>query len=77
MEVTNKDECVTTKSPSNNILVEDIYCNWSGGCAIGSLGDDTDVYDVLYRNIYSQECNQMMMIKSVWIFYPRWFTILY
>jgi rhamnogalacturonan hydrolase len=41
VEVTNKDECVTVKSPANNILVENIFCNWSGGCAIGSLGADT------------------------------------
>lgn len=41
IEVTNKDECVTVKSPSNHILVENIYCNWSGGCAMGSLGADT------------------------------------
>ena len=41
IEVTNKDECVTVKSPSKNILIENIFCNWSGGCAIGSLGADT------------------------------------
>lgn len=41
VEVTNKDECVTVKSPANHILVEDIYCNWSGGCSMGSLGTDT------------------------------------
>ncbi|KAK0453652.1 RGase B [Armillaria borealis] len=52
--VTNKDECVTVKSPAKNILVENIYCNWSGGCAFGSLGSDTDITD----------SNQMMMIKS-------------
>ena len=26
--VTNKDECVTVKSPSKNVLIENIYCNW-------------------------------------------------
>lgn len=31
VEVTNKDECVTVKSPSKYILIESIYCNWSGG----------------------------------------------
>lgn len=41
VEVTNKDECVTVKSPANHILVENIYCNWSGGCAMGSLGLNT------------------------------------
>ncbi|ROW17087.1 hypothetical protein VPNG_01022 [Cytospora leucostoma] len=64
VEVTNKDECVTVKSPSSNILVESIFCNWSGGSAIGSLGADTDIHDIEYNHIYSQNCNQMFMIKS-------------
>lgn len=62
--VTNKDECVTVKSPSNNILVENIYCNWSGGCAMGSLAEDTDISDITYSNIYTWTSNQMYMIKS-------------
>lgn len=64
MEVTNKDECVTVKSPAKNILIENIYCNWSGGCALGSLGADTDISDVVYKNVYTWSSNQMMMIKS-------------
>lgn len=28
IEVTNKDECVTVKNPSNHMLIENIYCNW-------------------------------------------------
>lgn len=62
--VTNKDECVTVKSPSNNILIENIYCNWSGGCAMGSLGASTAISSIIYRNIYTWKSNQMMMIKS-------------
>ncbi|KAF2024540.1 rhamnogalacturonase [Setomelanomma holmii] len=62
--VTNKDECVTVKSPSTNILVENIYCNSSGGCAMGSLGADTAISKIVYRNIYTWKSNQMMMIKS-------------
>ncbi|KAL4930492.1 putative extracellular rhamnogalacturonase [Aspergillus undulatus] len=64
IEVTNKDECVTVKSPSKNILVENIYCNWSGGCAMGSLGTDTDISHIVYRNIYTWNSNQMYMVKS-------------
>ncbi|KAF7595666.1 hypothetical protein BBP40_005110 [Aspergillus hancockii] len=64
VEVTNKDECVTVKSPSKNILVENIYCNWSGGCGMGSLGKDTDISDITYRNIYTWNSNNMMFIKS-------------
>ncbi|KAJ5580238.1 uncharacterized protein N7459_006223 [Penicillium hispanicum] len=62
--VTNKDECVTVKSPSQNILVESIYCNWSGGCAMGSLGTGVNISDVTYRNIYTWSSNEMYMIKS-------------
>ncbi|XHG09069.1 hypothetical protein AWENTII_012152 [Aspergillus wentii] len=64
VEVTNKDECVTVKSPAQNILVENIYCNWSGGCGMGSLASDTNITDVTYRNIYTWKSNQMYMIKS-------------
>ncbi|GLI81180.1 hypothetical protein PoHVEF18_009552 [Penicillium ochrochloron] len=64
VEVTNKDECVTVKSPAKNILVENIYCNWSGGCAMGSLSTNVDISDVVYRNIYTWSSNQMYMIKS-------------
>lgn len=62
--VTNKDECVTVKSPATNILIENIYCNWSGGCALGSLGADTNISTVTYKNVYTWSSNQMMMIKS-------------
>ncbi|KAI5119242.1 hypothetical protein M0805_008793 [Coniferiporia weirii] len=64
VEVTNRDECVTVKSPSNNILVERIWCNQSGGSAIGSLGADTAIEDILYRNVYTNGGNQMFLIKS-------------
>jgi rhamnogalacturonan hydrolase len=62
--VTNRDECVTVKSPASNILIEQIYCNWSGGCAIGSLSTGTAISNVVYRKVYTTNSNQMMMIKS-------------
>lgn len=40
-EVTNRDECVSVKSPSANVLIEDMYCNHSGGMSIGSLSADS------------------------------------
>ena len=54
----------TWQSPAKNILVENIYCNWSGGCAMGSLSTDVDISDITYRNIYTWKSNQMYMIKS-------------
>ncbi|KUJ23727.1 pectin lyase-like protein [Mollisia scopiformis] len=71
IEVTNRDECISVKSPSNNILIEDIYCNQSGGMSIGSLtADITDSSDaaalsnITMRNIYIFQCTQMLMIKT-------------
>ncbi|OWP07310.1 rhamnogalacturonan hydrolase [Marssonina coronariae] len=64
VEVTNKDECVTVKSPASNMLIENIYCNRSGGSAMGSLGADTVISNIEYRNIYTWQSNQMFMIKS-------------
>ena len=37
IEVTNRDECISVKTPSKNVLIEEIYCNQSGGMSIGSL----------------------------------------
>ncbi len=31
LEVSNRDECVTIKNPAKYMLIENIYCNWSGG----------------------------------------------
>ncbi|EJD02525.1 rhamnogalacturonan-hydrolase [Fomitiporia mediterranea MF3/22] len=64
VEVTNRDECVTVKSPSTNILVERIWCNQSGGSAIGSLGTGTAIENILYRNVYTNGGNQIFLIKS-------------
>lgn len=64
IEVTNKDECVTIKTPSAYTKIENIYCNWSGGSAIGSIGAGTAIEKVSYNNIYTWQSNQMFMIKS-------------
>ena len=70
-EVTNRDECVSVKSVSNNVLIEEAYCNHSGGMSIGSLtaditseSDAAAVSNITMRNIYSHECTQMLMIKT-------------
>lgn len=57
VEVTNGDECVTVKSPSKNFLIESIYCNISGGTAIGSLGLGTSVSNIYYRNLYMNQAD--------------------
>lgn len=64
VEVTNRDECVTVKSPASNFLIERIWCNQSGGSAIGSLSDGTAIQNIIYRNVYTNGGNQIFMIKS-------------
>ncbi|KAF7969538.1 hypothetical protein HWV62_26987 [Athelia sp. TMB] len=64
VEVTNRDECVTVKSPASDFLIENIYCNQSGGSAIGSLGAGTAIENIVYKNVYTNGGNQIMMIKS-------------
>lgn len=70
-EVTNRDECVSVKSPSNNVLIEEAYCNHSGGMSIGSLTADIDdasdaaaVSNITMRNVYATQCTEMLMIKT-------------
>ncbi|KAI5776566.1 pectin lyase fold/virulence factor [Geopyxis carbonaria] len=66
MEVTNRDECISVKTPSKNVLIEDIYCNQSGGMSIGSLdaADGAQIELVTMRRIYVHQCTQMLMIKT-------------
>lgn len=64
IEVSNKDECVTVKDPSDHLLIEQIHCNWSGGCALGSLATGIDIHDIEYNYVYTHHSNQMYMIKS-------------
>lgn len=59
--VTNRDECVTIKNPSKNYKIERIWCNQSGGSAIGSLGTGTAIENIYYKNIYNVGGNQMFM----------------
>lgn len=64
VEVTNRDECVTVKTPASNFLIERIWCNQSGGSAMGSLSDGTAIENIVYRNVYTNGGNQMYMFKS-------------
>lgn len=60
----NKYLFQSQQTKSHNFLIENIYCNSSGGCAIGSLGSGANVSNIVYRNVYTWDSNQMMMIKS-------------
>jgi len=52
IEVTNRDECISVKSPSNNVLIEEVYCNQSGGMSIGSLTADGKHYPSIQLEAY-------------------------
>ncbi|CCL98195.1 uncharacterized protein FIBRA_00189 [Fibroporia radiculosa] len=58
VEVTNRDECVTVKSPASNILVE------RRGSAMGSLAINTSIENILYQYVYTVGGNQAYMIKG-------------
>ncbi|KZP02780.1 glycoside hydrolase family 28 protein [Athelia psychrophila] len=64
VEVTNRDECVTVKSPATDFLIENIWGNQSGGSAIGLLGAGTAIENIVYKNISTNGGNQIFMIKS-------------
>ncbi|KAI9363484.1 rhamnogalacturonase [Zopfochytrium polystomum] len=64
VEVTNRDECVCVKSPASNMLIEDIFCNQSGGMSMGSYNQSTAVSNIHMRNIVSYYSTQFLMIKT-------------
>jgi hypothetical protein len=48
-EVTNRDECVSVKSPSHYVLVENLVCSRVGsGISIGSLNVSAEISNVVY-----------------------------
>ncbi|RKO90860.1 pectin lyase fold/virulence factor [Blyttiomyces helicus] len=52
VRVTNRDECVTVKTPSNGILIEDVTCYFAGATSqFGSYGGVTAVENVLIPRI--------------------------
>ncbi|KAI9268017.1 pectin lyase fold/virulence factor [Phascolomyces articulosus] len=44
--------------------ISNIYCNWAGGNAFGSLGAGTNISDITYRNVYAYHYNSMAVVKS-------------
>ncbi|KAK1672838.1 pectin lyase fold/virulence factor [Colletotrichum godetiae] len=62
IEVTNRDECVSVKSPSNHALVENLVCNQAGsGISIGSLNVSASIANINFRSkasLYGLDVNQ-------------------
>ncbi|KAN0108708.1 glycoside hydrolase family 28 protein [Hyaloscypha variabilis] len=64
-EVTNRDECVSVKSPSHHALVENLVCNQVGsGISIGSLNVSAEISNILARNISVIAGNEIAFIKT-------------
>ncbi|QSZ37639.1 hypothetical protein DSL72_008738 [Monilinia vaccinii-corymbosi] len=64
-EVTNRDECVSVKSPSHNALVENLVCNQVGsGISIGSLNVSAEISNIHARNISVLGGNSIAFIKT-------------
>ncbi|KAF4962764.1 hypothetical protein FSARC_9168 [Fusarium sarcochroum] len=65
IEVTNRDECVSVKSPSNHALVENLVCNQAGsGISIGSLNVSASIANIHARNINIIQGNNIAFIKT-------------
>ncbi|KAJ5676194.1 CAZyme family GH28 [Penicillium macrosclerotiorum] len=64
-EVTNRDECVSVKSPSHHALVENLVCNQAGsGISIGSLNVSAEISNIVARNISIIQGNNIAFIKT-------------
>ncbi|CAI7638895.1 unnamed protein product [Penicillium pancosmium] len=64
-EVTNRDECVSIKSPSHHALVENLVCNQAGsGISIGSLNVSAEISNIEARNISIIQGNNIAFIKT-------------
>ena len=61
--IRNGDDCVTVKSGSTNILVEDLYCRGSHGITVGSVWYD-DVTNVTYKRVVMEDCENGPRIKG-------------
>ncbi|KAF7592803.1 hypothetical protein BBP40_012486 [Aspergillus hancockii] len=64
-EVTNRDECVSVKSPSHHALIENLVCNQAGsGISIGSLNVSAEISNIVARNISILQGNNIAFIKT-------------
>jgi len=61
--VLNGDDCITIKSGSQNVLVEDLYCEHGDGLTIGSVWYDDVLLDQ-YRRVVMNRTYNGPMIKG-------------
>ena len=53
--IRNGDDCITVKSGSSNVMVEDLHCKGSHGITVGSVWYD-NVVNVTYRRVVMEDC---------------------
>eukprot|EP00041_Stephanoeca_diplocostata_P014709 m.276836 g.276836 ORF g.276836 m.276836 type:complete len:475 (+) comp19770_c0_seq26:121-1545(+) len=63
LSIWNGDDCITVKSGSSNILIENLHCRGSHGITIGSVWYD-DVRNITYRNVAMEHCGAGPRIKG-------------
>jgi len=67
VEVTNGDECVTVKTPTDGFRAENIICHYTAGCNIGSFGNGANtasVQNVYYKNVTMYNSDAGAQIKT-------------
>ncbi|GIJ99550.1 hypothetical protein Aspvir_001684 [Aspergillus viridinutans] len=63
-KVTNRDECVSVKSPSHHALIKNLVCNQAGsGISIGSL-NIAEISNIVAQNISIIQGNNIAFIKT-------------
>lgn len=63
VHITNGDDCITVKSGSSDVLVENLHCQHGDGLTIGSVWYD-NVTNVTYRNVLMNYTHNGPMIKG-------------
>jgi polygalacturonase len=63
VNINNGDDCITVKSGSRDVFVENVRCRGSHGITIGSVWYD-DVVNVTYRNITMIDCANGPRLKG-------------
>ncbi|ORZ03529.1 pectin lyase fold/virulence factor [Syncephalastrum racemosum] len=66
--INNSDDCVSIKTNTTNIHIENLYCNGSHGISVGSLGNiptEPDYVSNLYvKNVTCDNCQNGARIKA-------------
>ncbi|KAI9656253.1 MAG: hypothetical protein M1821_004916 [Bathelium mastoideum] len=69
-QVTNGDDCISTKANSTNILIEDVTCQKGGGIALGSIGQ----YDGVFEFMENITARDIRFYGNFYVGYIKTFT---